>query len=230
MREVAGADRMLAIGLAALAGYVDALGFLRIGGLFVAFMSGNSTQLAVELADGGGWRTMTAGLLLAFVAGVMAATVVAERLGSWAPPATILLTAALLAWAALLMVDGVGAILLAAAMGADAAKTLAEAVLARGEAGRTRRTLSLGTAGLAVRPGDGVRVEGEAGLWRVSATECERGATAVELVAARPGTMPAASVVKISRAWSVTALTTTCFDVAITWTAPCPTGMRSAPT
>jgi hypothetical protein len=85
------------------------------------------------------------------------------------------------------------AVELPAALEADAAKTLAEAVLARGEAGRTRRTLSLGLGGLAVAPGDGVRVAGEAGLWRVAATECERGATSVELVAVEPETTPAAA-------------------------------------
>jgi hypothetical protein len=85
------------------------------------------------------------------------------------------------------------AVELPAALGADAAKTLAEAVLARGEAGRVRRTLSLGMAGLAVRPGDGVRIAGEAGLWRVVATECERGANMVELVAVEPETMPVAA-------------------------------------
>ncbi|MDR6789374.1 uncharacterized membrane protein YoaK (UPF0700 family) [Sphingomonas sp. BE138] len=112
------ADWPFAIALAALAGFVDAVGFLRIGGLFVSFMSGNSTQLAVDAANGGGWWRMTAALILAFVAGVMAAAVVSERLGRWAPAATILLTTALLAWAALLMVGGTGAVLLAAAMGA----------------------------------------------------------------------------------------------------------------
>ena len=41
----------LAACLAALAGYVDAIGFLKLGGLFVSFMSGNSTRLAVGLAE-----------------------------------------------------------------------------------------------------------------------------------------------------------------------------------
>ncbi|WP_375402046.1 phage tail protein [uncultured Sphingomonas sp.] len=85
------------------------------------------------------------------------------------------------------------AVELPAALGADAAKTLAAALLARGEAGRTRRTLSLGPAGLEVRPGDGVRIGGEAGLWRVAATECERGAVSVELIAVEAETMPAAA-------------------------------------
>ena len=38
--------------LAALAGMVDAIGYLRLGHLFVSFMSGNSTQLAVAVGRG----------------------------------------------------------------------------------------------------------------------------------------------------------------------------------
>ena len=32
---------ILAAGLSGMAGYVDAIGFLKLGGLFVSFMSGN---------------------------------------------------------------------------------------------------------------------------------------------------------------------------------------------
>ena len=38
--------------LAALAGIVDAIGYLHLGGLFVSYMSGNSTQLAVAIGQG----------------------------------------------------------------------------------------------------------------------------------------------------------------------------------
>ncbi len=38
--------------LTALAGYVDAIGFVRLGGLYTSFMSGNTTQLSVSLANG----------------------------------------------------------------------------------------------------------------------------------------------------------------------------------
>ena len=116
--SVARADWPLAIAMAMLAGFVDAVGFLRIGGLFVSFMSGNSTQLAVAVADGDGLWRMSAALILGFVAGVMIAATMAERLGRWSPVAMILLSTALLAWAALLVVEGAGAVLLAAAMGA----------------------------------------------------------------------------------------------------------------
>lgn len=80
-----------------------------------------------------------------------------------------------------------------AALSADAAKALAGAMLARAEAGRVRRTVRLGAEGLELRPGDGVRVAGEAGLWRVRSVEVERLAVSVELapVAAEP--MPVAA-------------------------------------
>jgi uncharacterized membrane protein YoaK (UPF0700 family) len=42
----------LACALSALAGYVDGIGFIHLGGLFVSFMSGNSTRMGVSLADG----------------------------------------------------------------------------------------------------------------------------------------------------------------------------------
>jgi uncharacterized membrane protein YoaK (UPF0700 family) len=42
----------LACALSAVAGYVDGIGFLHLGGLFVSFMSGNSTRMGVSFAEG----------------------------------------------------------------------------------------------------------------------------------------------------------------------------------
>jgi uncharacterized membrane protein YoaK (UPF0700 family) len=56
--------RLFASCLSALAGYVDALAFLRLDGFFVSFMSGNSTQLGVGLAEGS-THALTAGGLVA---------------------------------------------------------------------------------------------------------------------------------------------------------------------
>ncbi len=42
---------ILALALSALAGFVDGIGFLHLGGLFVSFMSGNSTRMSVSLAE-----------------------------------------------------------------------------------------------------------------------------------------------------------------------------------
>ncbi len=57
--------RLFAAGLSALAGFVDAIGFIKLGGYFVSFMSGNSTRLAVALAKAS--RPSLRGLIAAFV-------------------------------------------------------------------------------------------------------------------------------------------------------------------
>lgn len=57
--------------LAGIAGFVDAVGFILSGGLFVSFMSGNSTQAGVELVDGQLATAASAlGLVISFVCGV----------------------------------------------------------------------------------------------------------------------------------------------------------------
>ena len=43
--------RLFAASLSALAGFVDAIAFLALGGFFVSFMSGNSTRLGVGAAQ-----------------------------------------------------------------------------------------------------------------------------------------------------------------------------------
>lgn len=65
-----------AISLSAVAGYVDAIGFLKLGGFFVSFMSGNSTRLAVGLVNGTPSATEAAGLIAGFVLGVMLGTII----------------------------------------------------------------------------------------------------------------------------------------------------------
>ncbi|WAL46862.1 YoaK family protein [Rhodococcus pyridinivorans] len=69
----------LAIALSSLAGFIDALGFITLGGVFVSFMSGNSTRFAVGTADGA-WQTVAliGGVLALFVVGVILGSVVAE--------------------------------------------------------------------------------------------------------------------------------------------------------
>ncbi len=56
-----------------LAGYIDALGFLSLGGFFVSFMSGNSTRFAVGMAQHISWGLALTpiGIILLFVLGVM---------------------------------------------------------------------------------------------------------------------------------------------------------------
>lgn len=72
----------LTVALSALAGFVDALGFITLGGVFVSFMSGNSTRFAVETADAS-WRTasLIGGIVVVFVIGVILGGVIAELTG-----------------------------------------------------------------------------------------------------------------------------------------------------
>lgn len=92
----------LAFALAALAGFVDALGFLQLGGLFVSFMSGNSTRLAVGLAAPPGAAALAALLIAAFVGGVIAGSLVSAAVAEKQRKAAVLavVTAALIAAAA----------------------------------------------------------------------------------------------------------------------------------
>ena len=68
-----------------------------------------------------------------------------------------------------------------AAMSAAAAKGMAEAALARADAGRVRRTVPATLAGLRLDPGDVVTLAGETGSWRVDAVALEAMATTVTL-------------------------------------------------
>lgn len=70
--------RALALCYAALAGAVDAIGFLKSGGLFVAFMSGNSTRLAIGLAGASGMAAAAAALIVLFVLGVILNVIFSE--------------------------------------------------------------------------------------------------------------------------------------------------------
>ena len=111
---------MLAFGLAALAGMVDALGLLKLGGLFVSFMSGNSTRMAVGAATGSVVAVAAAGLIAAFLIGVIAGALAARWAGRWRKQIVLALVLALLVAAALLA-DRHGYLLtlpMAAAMGA----------------------------------------------------------------------------------------------------------------
>jgi uncharacterized membrane protein YoaK (UPF0700 family) len=92
----------LACALSALAGYVDGIGFLHLGGLFVSFMSGNSTRLGVNLAQGNWANAAEAiGLIALFVTGAAAGSLIVLGRGVHRQP-WVLLTEALLLTAAAL--------------------------------------------------------------------------------------------------------------------------------
>lgn len=114
--------RLLASCLSAVAGYVDAIGFLMTGGFFVSFMSGNTTRLGIGLAEVSGHAAFAAGLIVTFVAGAALGALVGRLAGRARHPLVLLLVAGLLGCAALL--DTIGAdhmaiTLIVLAMGAE---------------------------------------------------------------------------------------------------------------
>ncbi|MEI9927928.1 MAG: DUF1275 family protein [Sphingomonas sp.] len=111
----------IAVCLAALAGFVDALAFTSVG-FFASFMSGNSTRLGVGLGSGSaGDATVAAALVLSFVSGVILAAVIARAAPARTAPAVMAAVTGLLALgaaAARLAPGTLALLLLAAAMGA----------------------------------------------------------------------------------------------------------------
>ena len=100
---------MLAATLSALAGFVDAVGFMTLGGFFISFMSGNSTRLGVGLATGAwGEAGTAAGLIGLFVAGVVLGATVARRVGEDRRSAVLAVEGVLLLAAAALCTAGHG--------------------------------------------------------------------------------------------------------------------------
>jgi uncharacterized membrane protein YoaK (UPF0700 family) len=111
-----------AAALSATAGFVDAVGWLTSGGLFVSFMSGNVTKLGLGLAGHLDNALLGAGLLCSFVGGVVIGSLVGRAAGRrqqrhvlWLVTGTMALAAALLLQKALLVP---AVLLLAASMGA----------------------------------------------------------------------------------------------------------------
>lgn len=98
---------------------------------------------------------------------------------------------------------------LPASVSADIAKTIAEAELARGEAGRERRTLALGWDMLGVKPGACVTIAGATGVYRVSGWSFENMVLTLDCVRLAATTAPAsASPGRVLPAPDVTAGTT----------------------
>lgn len=101
MQQLDPARRRLAIAAAALAGFVDAAGFLAAERYFVSFMSGNTTRLGVDLVIAPQIAWIPALLLAGFVCGVMGGALLAARAGGRRKLVVLGAVAALLALAAL---------------------------------------------------------------------------------------------------------------------------------
>ncbi len=113
---------VIALCLAALAGFVDALAFTSLGGFFASFMSGNTTRLGVGLgSDVPGDAAVAAALVMSFVSGVIVASVVERMKPTRDRESVMIVVTALLVAAATmasLQPGPVVLIFLAAAMGA----------------------------------------------------------------------------------------------------------------
>lgn len=113
----------VAVILAALAGYVDAMGYITLGGFFVSFMSGNTTRSGVAVVDGQ-WHSAAVGAAIVglFVLGVTLGSLLGDLAGVWRRSGVLVVVAVLLALAAIASGAGPEQIVIAAlalAMGAE---------------------------------------------------------------------------------------------------------------
>ncbi|MEC8178028.1 MAG: YoaK family protein [Pseudomonadota bacterium] len=114
-------QRLFAYAVAGLAGFVDVTGYLQLNGYFVSFMTGNTTLLARDLAEGASRVAVPALLIAGFVIGVVTGTLVGDRVASRRKVVVTGLVATLLICAALARVAELREIslgLLVIAMGA----------------------------------------------------------------------------------------------------------------
>lgn len=110
-----------AAGLCLVAGFVDAIGYTEMGGVFAANMTGNSVLLAIAAVRGEGARTAVYGFTLAsFLIGALAAATLRRTTGK--PTAGLGAAVALLAAAAVTTMGHTGRLaLLAFTMGLQGA-------------------------------------------------------------------------------------------------------------
>jgi uncharacterized membrane protein YoaK (UPF0700 family) len=112
----------LAVGLSALAGFVDAQGFIQLGGFFVSFMSGNSTRLGVGLIERAHNAAVAATLIGLFVLGVVFGSLIGRWTRMHRRAIVLAFVAIALAGAASLYALGTAegaVVLMAIAMGAE---------------------------------------------------------------------------------------------------------------
>lgn len=111
----------LATALSALAGYIDAIGFISLGGFFVSFMTGNTTRLGIEIARGNlAGIAVAGGVIGGFVGGVVLSALIAKAAGRWRRVAVLVWVTICLAAAAVFdsrhdLMPSVGALVMAMA-------------------------------------------------------------------------------------------------------------------
>lgn len=115
-------ERLVAMPMAALAGFVDAVAFLHLGGYFVSFMTGNTTRLGASIAEAERQTWLPAFLILLFVSGVVAGTLLRQAVPARKPGWVMVLVTALLLAAGVAAAAGqhwLAVVFLAVAMGAE---------------------------------------------------------------------------------------------------------------
>lgn len=170
--------------LALLAGYVDGFAFVTLGGFFVSFMSGNTTQASAELTGGHWGAAGYAGLLvLSFVAGGVSGTALSIKTGGrgvMSLVAAALLLAAALTAAGLPVIAGPA---LAGAMGATNAVFSRNGAAPFGITYMTGQLMKLAEAIVAAfRGGDRRAWRGHLALWLAIAIGAIAGAAAARAV------------------------------------------------
>ena len=113
--------RAFAMALAAMAGFVDSVGFLSAHGYFVSFMSGNTTRLGVALGTAPADALVPALLIAGFITGVTGGALLSDRASNLRKPAVLALVTTLLTMASLARLLDLPAVMMAAlvlAMGA----------------------------------------------------------------------------------------------------------------
>lgn len=100
-------DLGIGLVLTAVAGFVDAVGFLELGGFFASFMSGASITLGIS-ASGQEWGAFqhAAALVASFVAAAIIGSLLSEIRRSWGTPAVIALEAICLSGAIMMVLRG----------------------------------------------------------------------------------------------------------------------------
>lgn len=178
--------KLLAACLSTLAGYVDAVGFIKLGGFFVSFMSGNTTRMAVGLAQHTPAAAIAGGLIALFVIGVVLGALVGDRAGARRPVAVLALVTALLALAAAFGMVGftmVAVIAMILAMGAENAVFVEDGEVHIGLTYMTGTLVKFGQrVALALRGGDRLAWRPYLMLWLGLAAGAILGAAAYPLM------------------------------------------------
>lgn len=107
MKTVSSFELGTGLVLTAVAGFVDAVGFLELGGFFASFMSGASISLGISAIEREWAALYHAGALVAaFVVAATMGSILSEIRRPWGTPAVIALEATCLSGAILMIIRG----------------------------------------------------------------------------------------------------------------------------